>query len=53
MQGLSVAYVVARHCEVPMVFARAGVPLTMKGQRILTAQAPRCLTFQVFAPVAC
>lgn len=23
MQGLSVAYVVARHCEVPMVFARA------------------------------
>ena len=22
VQGLSVAYVVARHCEVPMVFAR-------------------------------
>ncbi|CAL1135488.1 unnamed protein product [Cladocopium goreaui] len=40
VQGLSVAYVVARHCEVPMVFARTGVPLTMKGQKILSAQAP-------------
>ena len=40
VQGLSVAYVVARHCEVPMIFARQGVPLTMKGQRILTAEGP-------------
>jgi len=40
VQGLSVAYVVARHSEVPMIFARNTVPLTMKGQRILSAQAP-------------
>ncbi|CAE7456370.1 xpt [Symbiodinium pilosum] len=40
VQGLSVAYVVARHSEVPMIFARTGVPLTMKGQKILSAQAP-------------
>ncbi|CAK9034515.1 unnamed protein product [Durusdinium trenchii] len=48
VQGLSVAYVVARHCEVPMIFARTGVPLTMKGQRILSAQAPTG-TFNVSA----
>eukprot|EP00931_Biecheleriopsis_adriatica_P100589 TRINITY_DN75873_c0_g1_i1.p1 TRINITY_DN75873_c0_g1~~TRINITY_DN75873_c0_g1_i1.p1 ORF type:complete len:837 (+),score=166.01 TRINITY_DN75873_c0_g1_i1:57-2567(+) len=40
IQGLAVAHAVARHLEVPMVFARHGVPLTMKGQRILNADAP-------------
>ncbi|CAJ1353542.1 unnamed protein product, partial [Effrenium voratum] len=49
VQGLAVAYVVARHCEVPMIFARHGVPLTMKGQRILSAQSAPSGTFNVSA----
>jgi len=40
IQGLAVAHAVARHLNVPMIFARTSVPLTMKDQIILKCDAP-------------
>eukprot|EP00929_Paragymnodinium_shiwhaense_P007463 TRINITY_DN111384_c0_g1_i1.p1 TRINITY_DN111384_c0_g1~~TRINITY_DN111384_c0_g1_i1.p1 ORF type:complete len:844 (-),score=219.69 TRINITY_DN111384_c0_g1_i1:289-2820(-) len=37
IQGLAVAHVISRHLGVPMIFSRTAVPLTMKGQKILSA----------------